>query len=517
MTYIPLLQASSWMMGGVAGYLLLLLVVGTVTVKLVQKSSRRYIIAGKSLPLFFVGTMLASQAIDGNASLGNAGLVYDFGFWAGASIPIGLGLCLLIVGLVYGPRLNKMAMLTLPDFYFRRYGKPTEAVSGTLMLISFTVLVAGNLAATGFIMNAVFDVPFLLGMAIIALIVMTYVFSGGLFSAAYTDMFNIYVAITALWVGFIYIAAGGTGWTFGEFLDNTPEGFLDLSGLTDIEEGALINWAAILALGLGDVIALDFMERVFAARTPKTARRGAFWGGTLTLFIVVPASFMGIFAITLIPDIEDSFLAFPQIAIEHVPTPLGILMLAGVLGASMSTAAGGSLAVSSVISRNLIQRDILGGLLQGRRMMGDRRLLWTTRATLLPVMGAAVVLGWQIPQPGEFLVLAFDIVFAGAFVPLTFGLFWSKANAPAALTSLILGSSLRLLGFFVTPEDWAGIETLIPPVVSAIAFVAVALATQKRYAGVRLHGVVDYVPPEEHVVEGRDLEGYVAPAPRTVT
>jgi solute:Na+ symporter, SSS family len=510
MTHIPVAAADAWVMGGVAGYLLLLLAVGTLTFRFVQKSSRRYIVAGKSLPLFFVGTMLASQAIDGNASLGNAGLVYEFGFWAGAAIPIGLGLCLLLVGLVYGPRLNRMAMLTLPDFYFRRYGNPTEGLSGVLMLISFTVLVAGNLAATGFIMSSVFGISFFLGMLIIALLVMTYVFSGGLFSAAYTDMFNIYVAITAMWAGFLYIAAGYTGISFGTFIDNAPEGFVDLSGLTSREDGALVNWAAILALGLGDVIALDFMERIFAARTPQTARRGAFWGGTLTLFIVVPASFMGIFALTLLPDIEDPFLVYPQIALEHVPIPLGILMLAGVLGASMSTAAGGSLAVSAVISRNLIQRDLLGWGLGGRRM-GDRTLLWTTRAVLLPVMGAALLLAWRLPQPGEFLVLAFDIVFAGAFFPLTFGLFWSKANAPAALTSLILGSSLRLLGFFVTPEEWAGLETLIPPAVSAIAFVIVALATQKRYSGVELHGVVDYVPPEEHVIEGRDLEAYVPP------
>jgi hypothetical protein len=45
-------------------------------------------VAGKSLPLFFVGTMLAAQSIDGNSSLGSVSLVYQFGFWAGAAIPI---------------------------------------------------------------------------------------------------------------------------------------------------------------------------------------------------------------------------------------------------------------------------------------------------------------------------------------------------------------------------------------------------------------------------------------------
>jgi SSS family solute:Na+ symporter len=106
----------------VLAFLALSVTVGTLTAKLVKKSSRRYMVAGKSLPLFFVGTMLAAQSIDGNSSLGNVSLVYQFGFWSGAVIPIGLGICLLLTGLFYGKRLNKMAMLTLPDFYYRRFG-----------------------------------------------------------------------------------------------------------------------------------------------------------------------------------------------------------------------------------------------------------------------------------------------------------------------------------------------------------------------------------------------------------
>ena len=78
----------------IIGFLIASLVVGTVTYKLVQKSGRRLMVAGKTLPLFFVGTMLAAQSIDGNSSLGNAALVYQFGFWAGAVIPkIGRASC----------------------------------------------------------------------------------------------------------------------------------------------------------------------------------------------------------------------------------------------------------------------------------------------------------------------------------------------------------------------------------------------------------------------------------------
>ena len=161
------------MMAGLDGYGIAVilaagLVVGTLT-STREEDGKRYMIAGKSLPLFFVGTMLATQAIDGNSSLGNASLVYQFGFWAGAAIPIGLGVCLILTGAFYGKKLNRMSMLTLPDFYYRRFGNAAEGISGILMMISFIVLVAGNFAASGFILSTVLGIDFLWAMLIAAL------------------------------------------------------------------------------------------------------------------------------------------------------------------------------------------------------------------------------------------------------------------------------------------------------------------------------------------------------------
>lgn len=44
-----------WYGVGVIAFLAASLVVGTLTSRLVKKSSRRYMVAGKSLPLFFCG------------------------------------------------------------------------------------------------------------------------------------------------------------------------------------------------------------------------------------------------------------------------------------------------------------------------------------------------------------------------------------------------------------------------------------------------------------------------------
>src|SRR3712207_2688972 len=144
------------------------------------------------------------------------------------------------------------------------------------------------------------------------------------------------------------------------------------------------------------------MERVFAARDPKTASRGAFWGGGLTLLTVVPTSMLGIVALYFLPNLEDPFTAYPTLAINHVPFAIGVAMLMGVLGASMSTANGGLLAISSVISRNIIQRDILRRMLK-KPGMDDKKLLMTTRIFTIPMMAAAFILGYLLPQPGVYL------------------------------------------------------------------------------------------------------------------
>lgn len=206
----------------VIAFLAISLTVGTLTSRLVKKSSKRYMVAGKSLPLFFVGTMLAAQSIDGNSSLGNVSLVYQLGFWAGAVIPIGLGVCLVLTGAVYGKRLNKMSLLTLPDFYYRRFGNAPEGISGVIMMVSFIVLVAGNFAASGFILSTVLHIDFIWAMLISSIIVLIYTYAGGLFSSAYTDIFQIYLAIGAFWAAFIFFAGGFSGVGFDTILGNAP-------------------------------------------------------------------------------------------------------------------------------------------------------------------------------------------------------------------------------------------------------------------------------------------------------
>lgn len=496
---------------GLIVFILLFFFLGIGMYYLVQGSGKRYIICGKSLPFFLVGTMLLAQSLDANATMGNAAGVYGGGWWAGFQFAFGLAVCLLVCGLFYARPLNRMNLLTLPDFYFRRYNWFTEIITGLLMCFSFAILVAGNFAGASWIISIVFKIDYVTALFIIAIFIFIYTVSGGLYSCAATDIVQIYPAMIGFIGAFFYLLAT-YGW--GHFSEAVPGNFVDLSGLISVKDGALLNWAGILALGIGDVVALDFMERIFAAKDGDTARRSCFYGAGGTVITGIVCSYMGLMGLTFFPEIADPRMILPTIAQDMVPFIFGLLMLGGIIAAGASTADGGILGVSAVLGRNILQRNILMPLARRKaeqnnadktveeaKVISDRKLLIASRIMAIPVVAFAIFLAIVKPEPGIMLVLAFDVVFAGCVVPLTLGIYWKKANTPGALAAVFVGSILRLILFYKIPEALAGLDTMIPPIVSLLVMVPVSLLTQEQFPP--KHDVIDIAASDEDVLAGR--------------
>ncbi len=77
---------------GIIITLILSLLLGLVGSRYVKGKTENFFVAGRNIGFPLVGLALFAQAVDGNATMGNTSLVHDFGFWAGASFPIGLAI-----------------------------------------------------------------------------------------------------------------------------------------------------------------------------------------------------------------------------------------------------------------------------------------------------------------------------------------------------------------------------------------------------------------------------------------
>jgi len=472
---------------GVAAFITLQIAVGMSFVRRVRGRSVNFIVAGRGLILPLAATALMAQAVDSNATLGNTDLTAQFGFWAGASLPIGLAICLFLTGAFFAKPLNGMGLMTLPDFYARRYGRSVEILAAPIMVLSFTILLAGNLVAGGYLFETFLGTSYLEGVLLVALLMLLYTLPGGLLSVVYTDFLQATLALVGSIALIVFVAF--------DFGISIPHGMgpFDLAQLSKPADGAYVNWATLLSLGLGDIVALDFMERVFAAESPDTARRACFLGGIGTLAIGVPFSIVALSSGSIFERLGihrgDAPVLYALLK-GTAPIPLTIIVLSAIVAASLSTGTGAVLAMSSVCARNIFQV---------RRGEGGRdRLLLATRLAMVPIAALSARIALRVPQTGVLLTLAFDVVLAGLLVPLVLGLYWSRANTPAALASIAAGSLTRLFFFVFTPTIYGekntllyfpnhvfspafdGLPTVLSPFVSLVAFVAVALATRRQ-------------------------------------
>jgi SSS family solute:Na+ symporter len=486
---------------GMVIIILIFTLAGSLTYFLVRRSGKRFIVAGKSLPFFIIGTMLFAQATEANGTLGGAAFAYGGGFWQGWVLSGGVGACLIITGMFYAKPMNRMNLITLPDFFFRRYNRVAEILVSIISIIGFTLMDAGCIAGAGMIISWIFPITLVQGMIIMAAVVFLYTMCGGIFSCAATDILQLYPAFIAF-VGSVIWLISKYGWDF--FSVAIPANFLDFSAMTTMQGGALIFWSSFISMALGDIVALDFMERIFSADSPKTASYGCYWGGTFTIIIAVCVGMLGVMGLALFPDIADPRNILPTLATDILPFFLGLFLLAGIIGAGLSTANGGLLAVCAVIARNILQRNVLRTKRQDmneeEREKFDIWLLKATRLVGIPVMAITVTLAYFKPEPGVMLVLAFDTLLAACFVPLTLGLFWKKANSAGAVAAILVGAITRLIGYIITPVEWIGIDTLIPPVLSLITMVSVSLMTQE--SSVPKHHVISEIPSDEQVLSG---------------
>ncbi|MEB3343643.1 sodium:solute symporter family protein [Okeania sp.] len=470
---------------GIILFLFATLGIGIWTARQIKGDSINFLVAGRRLTLPLAAATLMAQSVDSNATLGNTDLASEFGFWAGASLPLGLALCLLLSGIFFAKPMNRMGLITLPDFYQVKYGRLTEVLVSTIMVLSFGFLLAGNLVAGGYVFQTFLGTSYAFGVILIAIIVFVYTASGGMFAIVYTDAIQAVIAFIGTMVLFSFMAVN-----FG--LD-IPEGMgpLALEQLAAPAAGAAINWATLLALGLGDIVAIDFMARIFAADSPETAQRACLIASAGTVIIGVPFSIMALSAPQILAQagITPEGPLLLALIKGVIPPVLGLLVIAAILAASLSTADGAILGTSSVIAHNVI------GIRQGNRDIGGDRLLRLTRLMAFGITSLGVLFAVLVPQTGILLLLAFDLGFAGLLVPLAGGLYWPKANKYGALACVIAGTGTRLILFVFMPKmfgsdntllyiknsiftaDFDGFPTLISPLVGLVAFITVSLLT----------------------------------------
>ena len=428
------------------------------------RNSRDYIVAGRSLPLhinmatvfatwFGAETVLSVSATFARDGLG--GVVAD---------PFGSSFCLVLVALFFARVFYSMDLLTIGDFYRKRYDRKVEVVTSLAITASYLGWTSAQLTALGLAFSVLsqgaisLSAGIVLGMAV----VLVYTVWGGMWSVALTDLFQSAMIIGGLTVIAFLVSdmAGGADRVIAAAAESGKFAFWPKGGSREW----LAFLAAWLTLALGSIPQQDVFQRVTSARNADTAVRGTLYGGiAYFLFAGVPM-FIAYSAVLLEPataglfksdDAREIQRILPELILGRTPMWAQGLFFGALLSAILSTASGALLAPTTLFTENVLRTFFPG--------MSDRRFLATLRVVLVAFATVALVFALNSRSTMyEMVQNAYKVTLVGAFVPLAAGVFWRRATTQGALLSFVLGiASWLLLEIFasdaVVPPQLAGL------------------------------------------------------------
>ena len=190
------------LIGFVVLYLLLTVGVGVYASTRV-KDSKDFATAGSSMPLPVVTAMVFATWFGSEAILGIPSTFLAEGFGGIVEDPFGSFACLMLVGVFFARRLYRMNLLTIGDFFRKRYGPLVEALTSIVIILSYLGWIAAQMTALGVVFNVLSDgaISTTQGTLIGAGIVLVYTLMGGMLSVAFTDFLQMSIIV----IGLLYL------------------------------------------------------------------------------------------------------------------------------------------------------------------------------------------------------------------------------------------------------------------------------------------------------------------------
>ena len=407
-------------------YLLCTVAIGLFAATRVR-STTDYALAGRSLPLVMVITATFATWFGSETVLGLPGQFIKNGLEGVVEEPFGSSMALILVGMFFARKLYRMSLLTIGDFYRRRYGVSVELCCSIFVVLSYLGWVAAQVAALGLVIHLLTEgyVSVSNAMIVGTIVVLIYTVFGGMWSVALTDFFQMIIIVIGL-VLVAYFAgsmAGGPGKVTEYAVQN------DLFRI--LPENNFKSWmfwiSAAITMMIGSLPQQDVFQRVMSAKSEKIACYGPILGGSFYLLFAFVPMFIVIAATVGAPELASKLMAdapqeiLPTFIKEYMPLWLRIMFFGAVLSAVMSTASATMLAPTTTFVENVLrnlmplsdQRELkamrislvvfaIGVLTYALLMEGTPIYELAAMAYQFPVIGAAGFLSSPAPLSGSF-------------------------------------------------------------------------------------------------------------------
>ena len=454
--------------------------------------SKDFFESGRSLPawicaLGFIGANLGAQEVMGMAASGaKYGIMTCHFYWVGA-IPAMVFVAIFMMPFYYGSKAR-----SVPEYLKLRFDEKTRGFNA-ITFAFMTVMSSGiSMYALAKLLNAILNWNFHLCIVLSGIIVLAYIFMGGLTSAIYNEVLQFFLIV----FGFLPLILLGLhqvgGWsgvmsklapvaTKAGFAEGAWAHSWTYTG-SALDNPMGVEWFG-LAMGLGFVLSFgywctDFLvvQRAMAAKDMSAARRTPIIAAIPKMLFPALVILPGMIAIALHSAGNTSFqlppknggldydMVVPTMLSYYFPTGMLGIGLTALMASFMSGMAGNVTAFNTVWTYDIYQGYI-------KKDGSDAHYLAVGRATtvvgILASMAAAYAAA-KFNNIMDILQLVFAFVNAPLFATFLLGMFWRRATGHGAFFGLIAGTMAAAIHHGLTlpkqmlAEAAAALNTTLP-------------------------------------------------------
>jgi len=452
-----------------ASYFIFVIAIGWV-IRRSMKTSSDFFESGRSLPawicaLGFIGANLGAQEVMGMAASGaKYGIATSHFYWVGA-IPAMVFVGLFMMPFYYGSKAR-----SVPEYLKLRFDEKTRTFNA-LSFAVMTVFSSGiSMFALAKLLNAILGWNFDACIIFSSLIVLIYIYSGGLTSAIYNEVLQFFLIV----LGFLPLVILGLqdigGWSG---LMHNLDAYSATKGMpgawshswqymADAKANPIgIEWFGLVA-GLGFVLSFgywctDFLviQRAMAAKDMNAARRTPLIAAVPKMMFPALVILPGMLAIALyhkggtagigLPvgadGNPDYNMVVPAMLAKYFPNGMLGIGLTALMASFMSGMAGNVTAFNTVWTYDLYQRWI-------NPDPTDAHLIRVGRVTTvvgLIISACCAYAAAKFNNIMDMLQLVFGFVNAPLFAIFLLGMFWKRATGHGAFFGLLLGTLLAAI------------------------------------------------------------------------
>ena len=425
-----------WIIALAVGYTVLLLALGKRANRAGALGSG-YFVGGRSFRTITVAVCVTGL-FSGSSFIAITELSYQTGIsaiWYGVAETVQV---ILIALLLIGPFRERL-VVTVSGLVGDRFGRGPRALAGAITAITFPMWSVATAIAFASALHVFTGLSIPTSVIVTALLLLGYLWFGGMRSVALTQAANTIVFGLMVVVGLVAVTID-PGWSaIGHLFTSQPR----FGSLTGVGSSLIIAWFGTFIVNV--ILAQATFQMALSCRTAKEGRRGLIAAAGFGLPLIFLGVILGVAAAIVVPGQKMGLVAVARYVAGALPTPLAGVFFLGIWACALGWGAPCQFSGATSFGRD-VGTAIRPAATEGQQVR------WT-RWSLIGLTVLMIIFGFlRTDQSAWWNVLAWTLRNGATLAPVIAALFWPLATRAAVYAALSTGFASGLIWYYL--GDW---------------------------------------------------------------